>query len=238
MIKLGENWVTEHTTDFEYKKYLILGYLAAVSDEYSKTKLFPSFSEVIKHYKNLVSLKEKKEFFNLNLPKNLKSIDFNSLQFVYENVSLDDKVFEEVERIIDFAIPKFKKSAEEGKSIFDLVESDISIEPVGIEPLNNSRGFFIIGNSNEKKKNVYEYSVSLISHPDDNLRIIHTQFITCVSFSKIYNVVNYKNELIKKFSFSNPGVYLINTSLKFSLENTILPVVRRVFLPFCRLPMT
>jgi len=88
MKNLGINWITEYTTDIEYKKYLLLAYLNSVEQEYKQSKLFPSFSDVLFHYRNLVSLKEKQEFFKEHLPKKMSGVDFENLQIIYETISL------------------------------------------------------------------------------------------------------------------------------------------------------
>ena len=126
MKNLGINWITEYTTDFEYKKYLLLSYLNSVDQEYKESKLFPSFSDVLFHYRNLVSLKEKQEFFKDHLPKKMSGVDFENLQLIYEKLKETDNSLLEVEQLIDFSIPKFQLYWEQGKTIFDLVEHDLS----------------------------------------------------------------------------------------------------------------
>ena len=50
---LSENWLTEDIMDFEYKKYIVLGYLQNVETHFNEQKLYPDFAELIAHYKNL-----------------------------------------------------------------------------------------------------------------------------------------------------------------------------------------
>ena len=61
MATLSKNWITEKLIDFEYKKYLLLAYLQQVSGQFDETRLYPSLSELIEHYKNVVSLRENKK---------------------------------------------------------------------------------------------------------------------------------------------------------------------------------
>jgi len=54
---LSEKWLTEDLMDFEYKKYLVLGYLQIVETHFNEQKLYPDFAELIAHYKNIIQLK-------------------------------------------------------------------------------------------------------------------------------------------------------------------------------------
>jgi hypothetical protein len=61
MNSLSKNWITENHIDFEYKKYMLLAYLQHVSEDFTETKLYPSLSDLVAHYRNLLSLKESKQ---------------------------------------------------------------------------------------------------------------------------------------------------------------------------------
>jgi len=229
MKNLGINWITEYTTDFEYKKYLLLAYLNSVEQEYKQSKLFPSFSDILFHYRNLVSLKEKQDFFKDHLPQKLSGINFEKLQLIYENLKESDSSLVEVEQLIDFSIPKFQFYLEQGKTIFDLVEHDLSINPVGVISIDTTIGYLIFDIAKEKK--VYEYSISLIEDPNENYRLMKTQFIKSY-YNKITDTYySIKNELLKtKNSIANPGVYSIESKFSYPFEETILPITKRIFL--------
>ena len=46
MSSLSTNWITEKHIDFEYKKYVLLGYLQHVNESFTENKLYPSLSEL------------------------------------------------------------------------------------------------------------------------------------------------------------------------------------------------
>ena len=60
---LSETWITDHTIDFEYKKYLLLAYFKEVEDYFSQTKLYPYYSGLKNHYKTLIDFMNKKNQF-------------------------------------------------------------------------------------------------------------------------------------------------------------------------------
>lgn len=231
MKNLGINWITEYTTDIEYKKYLLLAYLNSVEQEYKQSKLFPCFSDVLFHYRNLVSLKEKQEFFKEHLPKKMSGVDFENLQLIYERLKETDNSLLEVEQLIDFSIPKFQFYWEQGKTIFDLVEHDLSINPVGIIPIDTTLGYLIFDTEKSKEKKVYEYSISLIEDPNENYRLMKTQFIKSY-YNRISDTYfSIKSDMLKlKNSIANPSVYSIQSKISYPFEETILPITKRIFM--------
>ena len=69
MKHLSPNWITEGWIDFEYKKYLLLDYLQDVNRQFDRKKLYPTLSEIISHFQNLLELKEKKSIVSQSFPK-------------------------------------------------------------------------------------------------------------------------------------------------------------------------
>lgn len=78
---LSENWLTENLIDFEYKKYVLLGYLQKVKEHFNEQKLYPDFAELIAHYKNLISLKNNATSLESGFKKNIKGIDYEETKF-------------------------------------------------------------------------------------------------------------------------------------------------------------
>ena len=53
MATLSENWITENHIDFEYKKYVLLGYLQKVKEHFNEQKLYPNFYNELSTQQNL-----------------------------------------------------------------------------------------------------------------------------------------------------------------------------------------
>ena len=140
---LSENWLTENLIDFEYKKYVLLGYLQKVKEHFNEQKLYPDFAELIAHYKNLISLKNNATSLESGFKKNIKGIDYEKLSFVYEN-TVDDASLNELKQIIGFSEPLFIDELKKGKTILDFAEQHILTNHIGIMPIYKKEGYFIL----------------------------------------------------------------------------------------------
>src|SRR4051812_10790796 len=181
MKELNKNWLTEGLIDFEYKKYVLLGYLQSVKDNFSEKKLYPSLSDLLFHYKNLLSLKENKKLLHENFPKQISKADFEKLELVYDEIVNDDKIMQEIEEILGFAIPKFNEHVLEGKDIYEGIQEKMSISPVGVSPIYPDAGYLLINVKNHKETSVFEYQVTIFESADEKFRGVHTNFLETVS---------------------------------------------------------
>jgi hypothetical protein len=113
----------EKHIDFEYKRYVLLGYLKEVSDNFTGSRLYPSLSELITHYRNVVAIRDnKKNLFN-SFPERLTGTDASGTQLNYEKILQDDHLMQEIESIISYAVPLFEQYLKEGKTVYDFIES-------------------------------------------------------------------------------------------------------------------
>ena len=147
---LSENWLTEDLMDFEYKKYLVLGYLQIVETHFNEQKLYPDFAELIAHYKNIIQLKNNTATLENNFRKNLSGIEYANFKLKYNSV-IDDESLNELKQIISFCEPLFENELGKGKSIFDFAEQHILSDHIGILPLYKTEGYFILHPINQNK---------------------------------------------------------------------------------------
>ena len=117
MEKLKHDWLTDGLIDFEYKKYILLSYLQNVKNSFDKTELYPHLADLVHHYQNLVALKENKENLTKNFPAKAEGLDMKKLEIIYHELIQDDEIMKELGDIIEYAVPMFKNSLEEGKEI-------------------------------------------------------------------------------------------------------------------------
>lgn len=229
MKTLDKNWITENRIDFEYKKYILLAYLKDVSLQFEEHKLYPFLSDLIFHYKNLLTLREGKNNLFDSFPERIVQADIEQFNIVYEKVVGNDEIMQEIEEIINFSIPKIEYHLSDGKKIYNFVEDNIHISPVGILPLHPAEGYLMLKNAGEKQTRVYEYQITIFDNPDEKYRGIHVNYIDSFEKSFINTAESIKSDLIKQHKkIPNPATYIIETDIPLPFEETFLPIAKRV----------
>jgi len=228
MAELSKNWLTERHIDFEYKKYILLSYLQDVSRNFSATKLYPWLAELIDHYKSAISVKENK--FNLKkyFPQRLSKIDAKG-QLAFEHIVNDDELMLELESIIEYAIPQFQQKVDEGKNIYDIVEDHVLIQPIGLIPLNSEFGYMFLKGGKTAATNVYEYQITFFENANEKFKAIHTHFVKVFAKNISTTFQSIKSDMLRENKhLPNPAAYSIETEMNLPLEETFLPIAKRM----------
>lgn len=238
MEKLSKDWLTQGLIDFEYKKYVLLAYLQAVKNSFGKGELYPFLADLVFHYRNLQALKENKTLIRESFPKELSIEEFKKLELRYREIIEDDAIMTELESIINFALPQIMDSLKEGSIIYEYVESQCEISPVGVTPLYAKEGYLFVTQPPEKETNIYRYQMSIFEGSQEQLRSLNTQFIESVEKTTMNTYERLKLDLIKKFKdLPNPAAYLILARMKFPFAETLMPVAKRLFVKHISQPI-
>lgn len=233
MKTLSETWFADGYIDFELKKYVLLAYVKEVNSYFDQNKLYPQLSDIVFHYNNLVAFRENKRYLQEQFPKRLTGIQMQKLQVLYEQMIEDDEIMQELETIIQYASAKMRSTISNGTEIYEMVEEQLTIMPVGIIPLGNEEGYLFISKEAEKNTHVYQYRLSIFEKHDEKYRSLKTEFINSWHRSFVNTYENIKAELIRNRSaLPNPAVYSIESNLNFPLEETLLPIAKRSFVKF------
>jgi hypothetical protein len=228
MENLSETWMIEGNIDFESKKYTLLAYLQKVSSYFSEKKLYPQLSDVIFHYNNLITFKEKKRLLQNRFPRRLTGIQLQRLELIYEEMVMDDELMAEIEQIVQFAVHKIKNTISGGADLYDFVENTLKIVPVGILPLDPDEGYFFLCDGHFSTIRVYQYKMSIIERSNDRYRTLRSHYVDFWhrNFTNTYESI--KLDLMRaNRPLATPAVYAIETTLAFPVEETLLPVAKR-----------
>ncbi len=229
MESLKDNWLTDGLIDFEYKKYLLLAYFKKVKESFNRVELYPFMADLVFHYRNLMTLRENKSLIRESFPKEISPEGIRNLELNYKKIIEDDLVMREIESIMEFALPQFKSSLDEGSFIYDYVESNCEISPVGLSSLYTNEGYLFVTQPPEKETQVYRYQVTFFEQSSETMRGLRTHHVLTAerSFSNTYE--NIKLELIRKYSeLPNPSAYLVLSKLRFPFVQTLMPVAKRL----------
>ena len=233
MKSLSETWFAEGRIDFELKKYTLLAYLQEISKYFTENKLYPQLADIIFHYNNIVAFRENKKYLQDHFPKKLTGIQLEKLQLLYEQMIEDDELMQELEYIIHFSAGKLKSTIQNGTGIYEFVEENIDISPVGIIPLDTQEGYFFLSCGNAHNTRVYHYRLSIFEKHDEKYRSIKTSYLDMWQRSIAYTYEHIKSELIRhRQDLPNPAVYSIETELSYPVDETLLPIAKRRLVKF------
>lgn len=226
--RLNDDWITEKHIDFEYKKYVLLAWLQHVNDRFEEVKLYPALADLVRHYRNLVALREQKHQLYDSFPGKLLQADLRQFKLVYDKLSNDDQLMQQLEQIISFSIPRFEQQLAEGRKIYDFIESKLSILPVGIVPLHTDAGYLFLRNGDEHDTRVFEYQITIYDQPEERYRAIGLRYITSYSGNLKYTDEQIKLDLLRyKTDLPNPATYSVRCELTLPVEETLLPLAKR-----------
>ncbi|MBO9683484.1 MAG: hypothetical protein J7502_12580 [Flavisolibacter sp.] len=233
MKQLSQTWFAEGYIDFELKKYTLLAYLQQINRYFNENKLYPQLSDLIFHYNNIVAFRENKKYLQEHFPKKLTGVQIEKLQVLYEQMIADDELMQELEAIINYSASEMKTTISNGTEIYEFVEENLTITPIGIVPLDIQEGYFFLSAGNTKSTHVYQYRLSFFEKHDEKFRSIKTNYLEMMPRSIVNTYENLKAALIKDRSdLPNPAVYSIETDLRFPVEETLLPIAKRSLVKF------
>lgn len=231
MKNLSENWITEGWVDFEYKKYILLAYLQHVESQFKEVKLYPPLGELVQHYSKLKSFSENREQLKASFPKLLEGPDFKEMKLKYKALEPDDDMMKQLEEIVAYALPQLKKAIEEGKSIYDFLEEEMSIEPVGISPIYQKEGYAFLSFKDCKDVYVYRYRINLFQNSLDTFKGIMMQLVQKVKISLTQTFEQVKLDLIRAYKeLPNPAAYRIHSAHQIPIQESFLPISKRLLL--------
>lgn len=233
--QLSPDWFLKGRLDFEYKKYILLAYLKQAERDFEHNKLYPHLSELVFHYRNLKSFLEKKKGLYQEFPEELTGVDLNQLRLYYKKVIHDDELMEVIERIVSSSINDIKTYLDEGVEIFEFVEKQIEVKPVGLVSVNPECGYVFIRNGNDRETRVYFYQVSALKTENDQYQTIKARYIKSFkrSITNTYEAI--KKELVRTYQdFQHPGSYAIESRLTFPFNETLFPIAKRLLVRYLK----
>jgi hypothetical protein len=226
---LSETWFMEGYIDFELQKYRLLAYLNEVGKCFNENKLYPQLADVIFHYNNLVAFRDNKKFLQDQFPKRLDQINIQKLELMYEKMLADNELMQELENITKYALEQMKGTIDSGAELYEFVEKQTRIEPVGIMPLYKNEGYMLLRYGQYSEVRAYAYTVTLFEHKDAKYKGIRINYVDSWPKSISNTYENIKLDIIRSIrTLPNPAVFSIETQLSFPLEETVLPIAKRM----------
>lgn len=229
-VKLEQNWLTDGWIDFEYKKYLLLAYLQYVRKYFQRNELYPPLAELLGHYRDLQQYRKNENELKENMLKELDKIDAKKFRLVYKDVLSDGDILKVIREIIDFSIPLFREAIDEGKDIYEIIEKQLTFEPIGIMPIYQDEGLLMV-HSDSLDVQVYRYQLSKIILGANCYRSLKTELIEIEKKGIGVSMEQIKSKIIRKIKdLPAPATYSIFSQLRLPVKETLMPIAKRILI--------
>jgi hypothetical protein len=215
--------------DVEKRKYIILGELKKISEEFQFYKIYPHLSHLVELRKLLKDVVARLADLRSKFPKRISKIDWVNRTIEHEVIFTSGTDISAVEDLINWALPHIEKVIEEGVAIHEFVESELTVEQVGILPNYKDEGYLFVPDNQKKSLNLFRFEVSIFQSAEDQYRALKTKFLKHLEQDRVKLSPNsIKLDLIRSNTeLPNPATYAFATKLEFPFNHTIFPVAKR-----------
>ncbi|MEA5139791.1 hypothetical protein [Arcicella rigui] len=229
MKSLEKDWLTSGLIDFEYKKYVLLAYLQHVKSNFKSQKLYPDLRDLQYHYDYSMYFKDGIQQLSVQFPKRIKGVNPENLNLEYEaSPQPENNYLSEIESIMDYALPRFKRAINEGEEIVAEVQKNLQVVPVGILPLYKNDGYLLLHEPMINETRVYQYNLTIFENKNERLRGLKTFYVETIKKSMMNTFENIKLDLVKRYKhLPNPATYLVESKYVLPLEETLLPIAKK-----------
>ncbi len=206
--------------DLESSKYLLLSKFKLCQKELNESRLYPTYQMLINIYDQLVNIMK-----GHNRIFNKEYTDAITEQESEEKHMLINNELERSFELMHWAFAHLNRVLENGRAIYDFVDENITIEPIGLNSKYNMDGYFILPDNRERLLRIIKYSRNLY-------KVLKTKEVA----NREMSIITIPNEILRNRLIAddilNQIIYMMDTELNFSYSQTILPVAKRKFLGY------
>lgn len=215
--------------DMERSQYQILQGLHHIQENFHHNKIYPDLAELIDLYQNLLSITNHAEHFESKFPKRLKDVNLDLKTSIFEDLSGNTDDFQLIRELIEWSLPFIQKTIEEGKTMYEFVDENLTVEIVGILPGYVEEGYMFIPDNAGHSLYLIKYEVSIFTHAEERFRSLKTTILKSIPQSVITKPLPaIKGELIESYpELPNPATYFFSTDLEFPFYESIFPIAKR-----------
>jgi len=224
-------WITQGVLDAEYKEYLLLAWLQKLKAEFKESRLYPALSDLIRKHKELGQLHA--ELLAGKERGSAVGLDLKRLRILRQTAGNHDGLDEYLETLIQRALPHLTLAIEEGKSLYDLIESQLEFTPVGIQPLRMDEGYLIltVGRNQRRSLRAYRFQKSRILHGGEAYLQLQLECVEERRTSRFEPAESVKWGLISKHrDLPQPATFHAHADWAVPLQHSLLPIARRKLL--------
>lgn len=217
--------------DQEKAQYSILAGLQAIRADFARTAIYPHLSDLIELHASLSRLKEQLGEIRGSLPREIESIDLDAQRVVHRDAPEDFGPMGRLADLIDWALPIMRDVIEEGRTIFEFVDSHLKIEEVGILPGYTEEGYLMVPDGTSDELLVFRYALSIVTRANERYRGLKTTVVKRMADRKTTPPQHIKLELAREQpDLPNPATYYVCGDTGYPFEETVMPIAKRKFM--------
>ncbi len=215
--------------DSERTRFEVLNGLKTIRTNFHHNRIFPDLSTLIELFGSLQSITQSADNLRAKAHRSIKDLNLKERKVIYEETPINDDDFEQIQELILWSLPLIQDAIEEGKTMFEFVEENLSLEVVGILPTYLEEGYMVVPDNASSALHVIRYEVSIFTSAEERYRSLKTSFVKSLRQSAIVQPIqSIKLELVQEYpTLPNPATYAFATDLEFPFHETILPVAKR-----------
>lgn len=215
--------------DTERTRFEVLSGLKAIRTNFHHNKIYPDLSTLVELFEGLQSITQSADNLRAKAHRSVKDVNMDERKIIYDETPISDNDFEQIRDLIAWALPLIQDAIEEGKTMFEFVDENLSMEVVGILPSYLEEGYFFVPDNTASILHLLKFEVSIFTGANEKYRSLKTSVVKSLRQSPILQPIqSIKLDLVQEFpELPNPATYLFETNLEFPFQETILPVAKR-----------
>ncbi len=218
--------------DPEAKQYRVLQGLKECYDRFSRNRLYPDLADLIHLAESLQSILDTHADLRTHMPQNIVDLDVENQHVILQPQDPDLPELSAIIEFVQWALLQIHRAIQEGMTIYGFVDEHIAIEEVGIMPMYNQEGYWLVPDLRTETLHLLRYELSLFSSVHERYRTLKTVLLESLERRAVENTPeSVKLRLLEKYSdMPNPATYSCAVDIDFPYVETILPVAKRKLL--------
>jgi len=214
-------------SDAEAAEYRVLAGLQEARSAFARSRVYPHLADLIALRRALTGLVEGAERLEGGAPARVVGVDWEAGKVVHEKSDLEGAPL--ALDLARWALPRLEVVIEEGRTLFEFVDSHAALESVGVVPRYQAEGFLLLPDP-EGGWRAVRYAVSLLAGEDGAYRALRTTPVG-VTLPALAPPALWKEALAAACAdLPAPATFRVETDVAFPLEETVLPVAKRKLL--------
>jgi hypothetical protein len=213
--------------DAEAAEYRVLAGLQEARRAFTRTRVYPHLAELIALRRSLADLVDGADRLEDGLPTRVVGVDWDTGSVIQERSDVSGALL--ALELARWTLPRLDAVIDEGRALFEFVDSHAELASVGLVPRYQAEGFLLLPEP-EGGWRAVRYAVSALAGDDGAYRALRTSPVS-VSLPTLAPPGAWKEALMASCAdLAAPATYCVETDVPFPLEETVLPVAKRKLL--------